>query len=139
LEVWSDERNVVGEEWRPQLADAIDRATLALVLVSDELLASKFVMEQELPALRERGVPLACALVGDCLWQEEPVLERVEWWSEVFEPPCVGFAQDGAEVRRLAKAGADFVAVGEFLWTDARGAAQTLAMVAAELRSSELV
>src|SRR3954469_6087268 len=69
LEVWSDERNVVGEEWRPQLADAIERATLALVLVSDELLASRFVLEQELPALRARGVPLACALVGDCLWQ----------------------------------------------------------------------
>src|SRR4051794_7130136 len=38
LEVWSDERNVAGEPWRPQLAEAIDRATLALVLVSADLL-----------------------------------------------------------------------------------------------------
>src|SRR3712207_2094838 len=58
LEVWSDDRMVVGEEWRPQLADAINRASLALVLVSGELLASPFIMKEELPALVERGVPL---------------------------------------------------------------------------------
>src|SRR3954471_19407465 len=72
LEIWSDDRIVVGNEWRPQLAEAIGHARLALVLVSADLLASPFIIEQELPALRGRGVPLACALVGDCLWQEEP-------------------------------------------------------------------
>src|SRR4051812_31224494 len=69
LEVWSDERNVVGEQWRPQLAAAIERSTVALVLVSAELLASRFIVEQELPALVEAGATLACVLVGDCLWQ----------------------------------------------------------------------
>src|SRR4051794_18066765 len=76
LEVWSDDHLVVGQEWRPELADAINRASLALVLVSGELLASPFIIEQELPALLERGVPLVCAMVGECLWQEEPIFER---------------------------------------------------------------
>jgi thiamine-phosphate pyrophosphorylase len=67
------------------------------------------------------------------------VVERVAWWSDVFEPPCVAFAQSRDEVRRLAQAGADFVAIGEFVWTDNGRAAEAMAAVAAELKSSELV
>ena len=33
LEVWSDDRMVVGYEWRPQLAEAIGRARVALLLL----------------------------------------------------------------------------------------------------------
>jgi thiamine-phosphate pyrophosphorylase len=49
------------------------------------------------------------------------VVERIAWWAEVFEPPCVGFAANFDEVGALAAAGADFVAVGDFIWNDARG------------------
>jgi thiamine-phosphate pyrophosphorylase len=66
------------------------------------------------------------------------VLERVEWWSEVFEPPCVGFARSPDEVRPLAQAGADFVAVGQFVWSDIGRAADAIGAMGAELRSSEL-
>jgi thiamine-phosphate pyrophosphorylase len=45
------------------------------------------------------------------------VVERIAWWAEVFEPPCVGFAQNLDEVAALARAGADFVALGEFVWS----------------------
>jgi thiamine-phosphate pyrophosphorylase len=69
----------------------------------------------------------------------DTVLERVAWWSEVFEPPCVALAQSRDEVRPLAQAGADFVAIGEFVWTDTGGTTEAMAAVAAELRSSELV
>ena len=70
LEVWSDERLLTGYEWRPQLAAAIARSRAALLLVSPSFLASDFIMEQELPALAERGVPLVPVLVRPCLWQE---------------------------------------------------------------------
>jgi thiamine-phosphate pyrophosphorylase len=56
----------------------------------------------------------------------EAVLERVEWWSEVFESPCVGYAADLDEVAALAAAGADFVAVGAFAFDDPRGLAAAL-------------
>src|ERR1700704_6299966 len=42
----------------------------------------------------------------------EAVAERVTWWAEIFEPPCVAFAATLAEVNGLAAAGADFIAVG---------------------------
>ena len=40
----------------------------------------------------------------------EAIVERVAWWAEVFETPCVGFAATLDEVEPLAAAGADFVA-----------------------------
>jgi thiamine-phosphate pyrophosphorylase len=46
------------------------------------------------------------------------VVERVAWWAEVFEVPCVGYAASSAEVRTLAEADADFVALGDWLWRD---------------------
>jgi thiamine-phosphate pyrophosphorylase len=48
----------------------------------------------------------------------DAVLERVAWWAEVFEVPCVGFAADLGEVEALARAGAEFVAVDDAIWTD---------------------
>lgn len=52
----------------------------------------------------------------------EAVIERVAWWAELFEPPCVAYAATHAEARDFAAAGADFVLVDDLAWTDARGA-----------------
>jgi thiamine-phosphate pyrophosphorylase len=49
----------------------------------------------------------------------DAVLERVGWWAEVFEAPCVGFAASLDEVEAVAHAGADFVAVDDVVWHDA--------------------
>ncbi|HZN29611.1 MAG TPA: thiamine phosphate synthase, partial [Xanthobacteraceae bacterium] len=37
----------------------------------------------------------------------EAIIERVAWWAEVFEVPCVGFAAALDEVEPLVAAGAD--------------------------------
>ena len=57
----------------------------------------------------------------------EAIAERLQWWAELFEPPCVGFAASRDEVFEFAAAGADFVLVGDFIWADPRGAAAALA------------
>jgi thiamine-phosphate pyrophosphorylase len=56
----------------------------------------------------------------------EAITERLQWWAELFEPPCVGFAASIEEAREFAGAGADFVLVGDFIWADPRGAAAAL-------------
>ena len=56
----------------------------------------------------------------------EAIVERLGWWAELFEPPCVGFAASREEACEFAAAGADFVLVGDFIWADARGAAAAL-------------
>jgi thiamine-phosphate pyrophosphorylase len=56
----------------------------------------------------------------------EAIAERLQWWAELFEPPCVGFAASHEEAREFAGAGADFVLVGDFIWADPRGAKAAL-------------
>jgi thiamine-phosphate pyrophosphorylase len=60
----------------------------------------------------------------------EAIAERLQWWDELFEPPCVGFAVSREEAAEFARAGADFVLVGDFIWTDPRGAKAALTDVA---------
>jgi thiamine-phosphate pyrophosphorylase len=60
----------------------------------------------------------------------DAIVERVAWWAEVFEIPCVAMAQSFDEVGPLAAAGADFVAVGDFIWNDKRGVTAALAAAA---------
>ncbi len=52
----------------------------------------------------------------------DTVLEWIAWWAELFQPPCVGYAANLDEVGALAQAGADFVALGDWIWTDAPAA-----------------
>lgn len=56
----------------------------------------------------------------------EAIAERLQWWAELFEPPCVGFAASLEEAHEFAAAGADFILVGDFIWADPRGAAAAL-------------
>ena len=65
------------------------------------------------------------------------VEDRVAWWAEVFEVPCVGFAGSVDDVAPLVAAGADFVALGDFLWREPDSIATTMNAVARDLRLPE--
>ena len=67
----------------------------------------------------------------DAIW------ERIEWWADLFEIPCVGFAGTLDEVEPLALAGADFVAIGECVFSDSRGCAAAVADAARRLQVAE--
>jgi thiamine-phosphate pyrophosphorylase len=56
----------------------------------------------------------------------EAIAERLQWWAELFEPPCIGFAASREEAAEFAAAGADFILVGDFIWADPRGAEAAL-------------
>ena len=79
LELWDDTHIPVGDDWRRDIDDGVRRAGVALLLVTGSYLASRFIMEEELPALVAHGVRLVPVLVGDCLWDHEPLLASVQW------------------------------------------------------------
>ena len=66
----------------------------------------------------------------------EAIAERLQWWAELFEPPCVGFAASREEAQAFAAAGADFVLVGDFIWDDPRGSATALKEVEQAIRQA---
>jgi thiamine-phosphate pyrophosphorylase len=69
----------------------------------------------------------------------EDVAERAEWWAEIFETPCVAFAPTLEAVAILAGTGAEFVALGDAVWTHAAGPAEAvrLASRGLALRATE--
>ena len=66
----------------------------------------------------------------------EAITERLQWWTELFEPPCVGFAVSRQEVSEFAASGADFVLVGDFIWADPRGAVAALVDAGEAIRAA---
>lgn len=67
----------------------------------------------------------------------DAVVDAVQWWAEIFNVPCVGFARRIAEVEALAAAGAEFVGLSDAIWTDARGAAAAVVEASAAIRRAE--
>jgi len=65
------------------------------------------------------------------------VEERIGWWAELFEAPCVAYAGALSEIAPLVKAGADFIALGDWVWSDPDKIASTVADAAQRLRLPE--
>jgi thiamine-phosphate pyrophosphorylase len=65
------------------------------------------------------------------------IVERVAWWAEIFEIPCVAFAETADQAAELTRAGADFIALGAAIWSDPqRAIAQAAARISALERTA---
>jgi thiamine-phosphate pyrophosphorylase len=67
----------------------------------------------------------------------DAILERVSWWAEVFEAPCVAYAGALGEIAPLVQAGADFIALGDWLWNEPENVARTIAATVPLMRLPE--
>jgi len=64
------------------------------------------------------------------------ILERLMWWAELFQLPCIGYAAAAEGIRPIAEAGADFVALGEWIWQEPGGAKTAGAAAAANITAA---
>jgi hypothetical protein len=53
LSVWADTNIEQGEKWKPQIWAALNTACVAVLLVTQEFIASPFIMREELPQLTQ--------------------------------------------------------------------------------------
>ena len=67
----------------------------------------------------------------------ETVIDRVSWWAELFEIPCVAYAGGRDEIGPLCAAGADFVAIGEAVLSDPCGAVAAVCDASQRLTEAE--
>lgn len=67
------------------------------------------------------------------------IRDLAEWWSELFEVPCVAEAGSIEEAEALGLAGAEFIAVGEPVWTNAGGPAAAVGALARSLHGTLVV
>lgn len=56
----------------------------------------------------------------------DAIVERAEWWAEVFQTPCVAYAPGIEAVEALAGTGVDFIAIGAWIFEAADGLEQAV-------------
>ena len=66
------------------------------------------------------------------------VEERAAWWAEIFETPCVAYAPSLEAVERLAATGAEFVALGDAVWSHPGGPGAAVAAASRALRRASV-
>lgn len=97
VDAWQDRRIEAGDEWNTSIRDAMNDCDLALLLVSADYLASRFIQEEEQPKLlqrrgemRLRVIPI---IVRPCAWRSEPVLKDLQALPENGKP-VITFSKD---------------------------------------------
>ena len=82
VEAWQDRRIEAGDDWNTAIQEAMNDCDLALLLVSPDYLASRFIQEEEQPKLLQRRQELQLRvipiIVRPCPWQSEPVLKDLQ-------------------------------------------------------------
>lgn len=68
----------------------------------------------------------------------ETILDRVAWWAEIFETPCIAYAPSLDDVKALAATGAEFVALGDAVWSHAEGPAAAVRAALSSLKELEI-
>jgi thiamine-phosphate pyrophosphorylase len=67
----------------------------------------------------------------------ESVVERAAWWAEIFETPCAAYAPSFEAIEPLAATNAEFVALGDAVWSHPDGPAAAVKEAAAILERQE--
>lgn len=86
--VWDDRKIDAGDTWYPKIKDAINRARVAVCLISADFLASKFCVKEEIPVFLQRrekeGIVILPVLVRPCFWK------KTEWLNQIQMLPRDG-------------------------------------------------
>lgn len=75
LDVWSDDRIKAGAQWKQDIESALNRAHVAVLLISPDYLASDFIVDDELPILlkkaKDEGVTILPLILRPCRFSRD--------------------------------------------------------------------
>jgi hypothetical protein len=90
LDIWDDRRIQAGQDWFPEITQAIEQATVAIFLISADFLGSEFIRREEIPRLLKRrgneGLRVIPLIVRPCVWLKVPWLAGIQARPKDGEP-----------------------------------------------------
>lgn len=105
LAFWWDERIAPGNYWRDEIAAAIDEADVVILGVTPDFIASNYIYDVELPALRRRvraGALLVPVVLKKCSWDfVAGAVQAVPTIGAVLKPVDEWRDEDGYDRARV--------------------------------------
>jgi hypothetical protein len=83
IELWVDVREIgAGDRWNDEIQEAIDRADIAVLMISTCFMNSEYIKRHERPPLQRKHkdgrLRLIPVLLGACSWKEDAELEPLQ-------------------------------------------------------------
>lgn len=82
LDLWDDRSIGAGESWFTEIENALNKADVAVLLISANYLTSNFINKEELPSLfkrqHEEGLVILPVLVSPCAWHHVNWLRSIQ-------------------------------------------------------------
>lgn len=82
VDLWVDTRLRAGDRWKKEVEKALDRATVAILMVSADFLASDFITDNELPPIlrnaEEKGTRIIPLIVKPCRFTRDKNLRQFQ-------------------------------------------------------------
>jgi tetratricopeptide (TPR) repeat protein len=90
VDVWSDLKIKTGDDWRKEIENALVSASVAILLVSADFLASDFIANDELPKLLDaaqtRGTRIIPVILKTCAYLRTPELAKFQSINNPAKP-----------------------------------------------------
>jgi hypothetical protein len=112
---WSDRQIRPGSMWRDEIAEALERASIAILLISADFLSSDFIVTNELPPLlkraRSQGTTILPLILTNCRFERDEQLSEFQAVNDPRQPLSslgaaereVFFDRVAAQIEELAR------------------------------------
>lgn len=90
VDIWDDTRIKPGTKWKPEIEKVLETATIAILIVSTDFLASDFVVNDELPSLlraaEDHGLKVLPLIVRPCRFTKHAALSQFQAVNDPSRP-----------------------------------------------------
>lgn len=92
VELWSDTLIMSGEKWKQKIEKALNEASIAILFISADFIASDFIINNELQPLlknaENKGTVILPIIVKPCRFLREPNLSQFQAINNPIKPLC---------------------------------------------------
>lgn len=103
--LWSDTLNLGGEKWQSRIEKELNEASIAILLISADFIASDFIVKNELPPLlknaKNKGTVILPVILKPCRFLREPNLSQFQAINDPARPLCKLAEHEQEEIYEL--------------------------------------